>query len=125
MKMINDITFLNPEFLWFFIMLLIVIGFDFSFKKLKNSNFKVSSLKFLNQPSFKSKVYPFMIILRYLAITFLIIALARPQILDVSVQTKKRRPRRRCRGRISARSQAGCRGRHRQPSDVVGALPQC
>ena len=34
MKMINDITFLNPEFLWFFIMLLIVIGFDFSFKKL-------------------------------------------------------------------------------------------
>ena len=89
MKMINDITFLNPEFLWFFIMLLIVIGFDFSFKKLKNSNFKVSSLKFLNQPSFKSKVYPFLIILRYLAITFLIIALARPQILDVSVQTKK------------------------------------
>ena len=49
MKMLNDITFLNPEFLWFFIMLLIVIGFDFSFKKLKNSNFKVSSLKFLNQ----------------------------------------------------------------------------
>lgn len=91
MKMINDITFLNPEFLWFFIMLLIVIGFDFSFKKLKNSNFKVSSLKFLNQPSFKSKVYPFLIALRYLAITFLIIALARPQILDVSVQTKKSR----------------------------------
>ena len=89
--MINDITFLNPEFLWFFIMLLIVIGFDFSFKKLKNSNFKVSSLEFLNQPSFKSKVYPFLIALRYLAITFLIIALARPQILDVSVQTKKSR----------------------------------
>ena len=91
MKMINDITFLNPEFLWFFIILLIVIGFDFSFKKLKNSNFKVSSLKFLNQPSFKSKVYPFLIILRYLAITFLTIALARPQMLDVSVQTKKSR----------------------------------
>ena len=91
MKMTNDITFLNPEFLWFFIMLLIVIGLDFSFKKLKNSNFKVSSLKFLNQPSFKSKVYPFLIALRYLAITFLIIALARPQILDVSVQTKKSR----------------------------------
>ena len=90
MKMTNDITFLNPEFLWFFIMLLIVIGFDFSFKKLKNSNFKVSSLKFLNQSSFKSKVYPFLIALRYLAITFLIIALARPQILDVSVQTKKK-----------------------------------
>lgn len=89
--MVNDITFLNPEFLWFFIMLLIVIGFDFSFKKLKNSNFKVSSLEFLNQPSFKSKVYPFLIALRYLAITFLIIALARPQILDVSVQTKKSR----------------------------------
>ena len=89
--MTNDITFLNPEFLWFFIMLLIVIGFDFSFKKLKNSNFKVSSLEFLNQPSFKSKVYPFLIVLRYLAITFLITALARPQILDVSVQTKKSR----------------------------------
>jgi Ca-activated chloride channel family protein len=32
-----------------------------------------------------------LIALRYLAITFLIIALARPQILDVSVQTKKSR----------------------------------
>ena len=51
----------------------------------------MSSINLFSKASFKITLYPFLNLLRYLALGSLIIALARPQIIDISTQTKKSR----------------------------------
>jgi len=87
----NNMIFSNPEFLWLIIVLLFLILIDYKFKSQKISNFNISSIKSLSKKSLKARLYPFLNIIRYLAIMFLIVGLARPQIIDVSTQTKKSR----------------------------------
>ena len=87
----NNMIFSNPEFLWLIIVLLFLILIDYKFKSQKISNFNISSIKSFSKKSLKAKLYPFLNIIRYLAIMFLIVGLARPQIIDVSTQTKKSR----------------------------------
>ena len=89
--MFNNITFSNPEFLWLIVAVLVFMIINYKIKHLKNSKFKMSSLNSFNKTSFKITFYPFLDLLRYLALVFIIIALARPQIIDVSTQTKKSR----------------------------------
>ncbi|KRO89796.1 MAG: aerotolerance regulator BatA, partial [Cryomorphaceae bacterium BACL29 MAG-121220-bin8] len=86
--MFQEITFYNPELLWLLILLPLLIFVNIKISKKKSSNFKISSTRNLDFKSLKIKIYPILDILRYLAITMLIIGLSRPQIVDVSTQTK-------------------------------------
>lgn len=86
--MLQEITFYNPEFLWLLILLPFLVFGNIKINKKKSSQLKISSIKSLGVKSFKIKIYPILDILRYLAISMLIIALSRPQIVDVSTQTK-------------------------------------
>jgi Ca-activated chloride channel family protein len=61
---------------------------NYFYGKKKISSLKISSIKGFNYKTFKIKFLPFLDILRYVAIALLIIALARPQIVDISTQTK-------------------------------------
>jgi len=89
--MLENITFNNPEFLWLAVILFVIILIDYKFKNVKNSSFSISSIKSLNTKSFKVKLFPLLNVLRFTALFMLIVALARPQIIDVSIQTKKSR----------------------------------
>ena len=89
--MLENITFDNPEFLWLAVILFVIILIDYKFKNVKNSSFSISSIKSLNTKSLKVKLFPLLNVLRFTALFMLIIALARPQIIDVSIQTKKSR----------------------------------
>ena len=89
--MLENITFDNPEFLWLAVILFVIILIDYKFKNVKNSSFSISSIKSLNTKSLKVKLFPLLNVLRFTALIMLIIALARPQIIDVSIQTKKSR----------------------------------
>lgn len=89
--MLENITFDNPEFLWLAVILFVIILIDYKFKNVKNSSFSISSIKSLNTKSLKVKLFPLLNVLRFTAIFMLIVALARPQIIDVSIQTKKSR----------------------------------
>ena len=89
--MLENITFDNPEFLWLAVILFVIILIDYKFKNFKNSSFSISSIKSLNTKSLKVKLFPLLNVLRFTAIFMLIVALARPQIIDVSIQTKKSR----------------------------------
>lgn len=82
-------TFVNPEFLYLFLILpILAIGFWF-FRKKENPLVKLPSTEiFKNQTSFKKKIRPILLILRLLAISGLIVALARPQ--NASETTKKK-----------------------------------
>ena len=86
--MLQEITFYNPEFLWLLILLPLLVFGNIKINNKKSSQLKISSIKSLGVKSFKIKIYPILDILRYLAISMLIIALSRPQIVDVSTQTK-------------------------------------
>ena len=89
--MLENITFNNPEFLWLAVILFVIILIDYKFKNVKNSSFSISSIKSLNTKSLKVKLFPLLNVLRFTALFVLIVALARPQIIDVSIQTKKSR----------------------------------
>ena len=89
--MLENITFDNPEFLWLAVILFVIILIDYKFKNVKNLSFSISSIKFLNTKSLKVKLFPLLNVLRFTALFMLIVALARPQIIDVSIQTKKSR----------------------------------
>ena len=87
--MIFKIQFLNPEFLWILIVVPIAISwFIFKKNKLNNSIFIPNTSALLSQSSILPKLKPFLNILRIFSLIFIIIALARPQIIDVSTKVK-------------------------------------
>ena len=87
--MFKEIDFANPEYLWFLILIPLVILWEYSSRFNKYPNLKLSSLKgFKSEKSFLAKSRPLIFILRVFAITLIIIALSRPQIVEVSTKTK-------------------------------------
>ena len=86
--MLNNLTFYSPEFLWLLILLPLLLYWDYYNKDKKTSTLKISSLSGFDYKTVKIKFLPILNIFRYLAIIFLIVALARPQIVDISTQTK-------------------------------------
>lgn len=86
--MFNDLTFYSPGFLWLFLLLPVFLFLNYFYGNRKISFLKISSIKGFNHKTLKIKFLPFLDIFRYVAISLLIIAIARPQIVDVSTQTK-------------------------------------
>ncbi|MDP3314124.1 VWA domain-containing protein [Lutibacter sp.] len=85
----NNFEFMHPQFLW---LLLVVplIGLWFFFNRKKDTaTLKMASTKgFLKSESFISKLKPVLYGLRLISISLLLVALARPRIVEVSEQTK-------------------------------------
>ena len=87
--MFKEIDLANPEYLWFLILIPVVILWEYTSRFNKYPNLKLSSLKgFKSEKSFLVKFRPFIFILRVFAITLIIIALSRPQIVQVSTKSK-------------------------------------
>jgi Ca-activated chloride channel family protein len=86
--MLNNLTFYSPEFLWLLTLLPLFLLWNYIYKDKKTSSLKISSVKGLGHKTLKIKFLPMLDVLRYLAIIFLIIALSRPQIVDVSTKIK-------------------------------------
>jgi Ca-activated chloride channel homolog len=85
----EKITFLNPIFFWLFLLLPIAIAWSFWKRNKQSATLKISSTKgFANSGSFLTKLKPFLFVFRLLALSSLIIALARPRTVDVSNKTK-------------------------------------
>ena len=87
--MILKIQFLNPEFFWMLFVIPVVCVWYISKKnKLNNIISLPNTIAFLSHSSLISKLKPLLYILRVLCLVFIIIALARPQIIDVSTKVK-------------------------------------
>ncbi|RAK23754.1 Ca-activated chloride channel family protein [Flavobacterium aquaticum] len=85
----GKVTFLNPEFLWFFLVLPIAIGWLFYKRNQLSATVKMSSLEpFKQNRTFLAKAKPFLYVLRILALSSIIIALARPRSVDVTSKSK-------------------------------------
>lgn len=88
----ENITFLHPQFFWLFTLLPISIAWHIWKRNQQTATLKISSLKgFQVKSSVLPKLKPILFVLRLLALSFIIIALARPRTVDVSNKTKTTR----------------------------------
>lgn len=87
--MLSQIQFANPEYLWGLLLLLPAMGWFFIKGKNLKAQLTLSSLQgFKGVRSLTVKWYPFLYVLRLVALALVIFAIARPQTVDVSTQTK-------------------------------------
>ena len=81
----TNITFANPELLWLFLLLPLVIVWYFIKKKKDAPTLKISSLKgFKGTSSILPKLKPILFALRVLTLSVLIVAIARPRTVDIT-----------------------------------------
>lgn len=87
--MMTNVTFLNPGFFWLFLLIPIAIAWYIWTRNSHSATLKMSSLKgFKQSKSLLTKLKPALFVMRILALSALIIALARPRTVDISSQTK-------------------------------------
>lgn len=85
----EGVTFMNPGFFWLFLLIPVFIGWFIWKRNEQTATLKISSLKgFGNSTSFLARIKPMLFVLRILALSFMIVALARPRTVDVSSKTK-------------------------------------
>ncbi len=85
----KEITFLNPGFFWLFILLPIAIGWYLWKRKQQAPTLRISSLQgFQATPSILAKLQPILFVMRLLALSAVIVAMARPRTVDISNETK-------------------------------------
>ena len=86
--MFEGIYFANPDYLWLFVLLPLLILWQFFNHKNIQPKLNISSLKgFEINSSAIARLHPLLFVLRLLALSFVILGLARPQTLDVSSRT--------------------------------------
>jgi len=87
--MFQNFEFLNPQFLWLLLGIPIITVWYFLTQNNDSARLTIPSTKgFEAAPSILSKLKPLLHVLRILALTLLIIALARPRNVSVSKRTK-------------------------------------
>jgi Ca-activated chloride channel family protein len=85
----NNFEFHSPEFFWLFILIPLVIIWQIVVRKRNTATLTIPSIKgFKAEQSFVSKLKPILVVLRVVALSLLILALARPRNVAVSKKTK-------------------------------------
>lgn len=85
----GKITFLNPEFFWLFLLIPVAIFWLVYKRDEQTATLKISSIQgFKATGSFWVKFRPYLSAFRLLALSSLIVALARPRTVDISNKTK-------------------------------------
>lgn len=90
--MLEGIEFLNKQFFWLFMLLPLAIVWYIFFHKKQTAELNISSAKgFKVSGSWMPKARHLLFVFRLLALSLLIVAMARPQTVDVSSRTKTTR----------------------------------
>ena len=90
--MMTNVTFLNPGFFWLFLLIPIAIIWIVLKRNKQSPSLKMSSLKgFQGSGSVLPKLKPLLFVLRLLALSAIIVAMARPRTVDVSSKSKTTR----------------------------------
>lgn len=87
--MFKNIIFAHPQFFWLLLLLPLMILWHFFWDKKSKPNVTISStVAFKRAKSLYNQLYHLLFLLRIIAVTLLIIALARPQTRSESAKTK-------------------------------------
>ena len=85
----TNVTFLNPGFFWLFALIPLAAAWHFWKRKQHSPTLKISSLKgFQVTNSILPKLKSLLFVLRLLALSALIVAMARPRKVDISSKSK-------------------------------------
>jgi len=85
----EGIELANPEYLWVLTLLPLAIVWYVYKRKDQQARLTISSLKgFEGSSSNLARLHPILFLLRLVSLTFIVLALARPQTIDVSTRTK-------------------------------------
>jgi|TARA_Y100000992_G_scaffold114193_1_gene74627 Ca-activated chloride channel family protein len=84
----ENISFLNPYFFWLFLLLPLIIFWEVFSHKRKQAKLKLPTIKKIKQKTIRVYLRPILFILRFIALSLLIISLARPQVSEVSIKSK-------------------------------------
>jgi Ca-activated chloride channel family protein len=88
----GKLSFLNPEFFWLFLLIPIAGAWLFWKRNQQSASLKISSTQgFKGSNSLLARLKPLLNVLRLLALSSLIVAMARPRTVDISNQTKTTR----------------------------------
>jgi Ca-activated chloride channel family protein len=84
-----SITFLNPEFFWLFLLIPVAIVWLYWKRNTQSATLKISSIQgFKSSKSLLTRLKPLLGVMRLLALSSLIVAMARPRTVDISNKTK-------------------------------------
>lgn len=87
--MFENFEFVNPQFFWLFLILPALLLWYFWKRKQQTASLKISSIKgFKTGKNWLAKLRPLLFFLRLLAISALIVAMARPRTVDESTRIK-------------------------------------
>ena len=87
--MFEGIYFANPGYLWLLLSLPLLVGWYVFTRKKSQAVLKISSLNgFRAKSSFLAQLQPALFVLRILSLVLIVMALARPQTMDVSTRTR-------------------------------------
>jgi len=86
--MFNNYEFVNPELLWLLVLLPLAVLWYFLKRNQQTASVQISSLQGFQDTSILPKLKPLLMVLRLLAMAFVIIALARPRTVSISKKTK-------------------------------------
>ena len=88
----GKLSFLNPEFFWLFLLIPMAVAWIYWKRNEQTATLKISSTQgFKNSNSLLTRLKPLLNVMRLLALSSLIIAMARPRTVDISNQTKTTR----------------------------------
>lgn len=86
--MFENISFANPQFFWLLLLLPVAVLWYFFKRREQTASLKISSIKGFHNRSILPKLKPALFVMRLLALTAIIVAMARPQTEDISTRTK-------------------------------------
>ncbi|MFY8189259.1 MAG: vWA domain-containing protein [Flavobacterium sp.] len=84
----ESITFLHPDFFWLFGLMPFAILWYILKRKHQKAALKVSTLQGIAKKSWLVYAFPFLAVFRLLALSLIIVALARPRTVDISKKSK-------------------------------------
>lgn len=87
----NNLEFTNPGFLWLLLLIPILAIWYFFVQNKDAANLKIASTTGFSKQNIWAKLKPILYLLRLVAITLLIVALARPRNVEISKKTKTTR----------------------------------
>ncbi|MBK5213203.1 MAG: VWA domain-containing protein [Flavobacteriaceae bacterium] len=88
----NNFEFVNPQFFWLFLILPVLVLWYLWKRKQQTASLKISSIQgFKSGKNWLSRLKPLLFALRLLALSALIIAMARPRTVDESTKSKTTR----------------------------------
>ncbi len=90
--MFENFEFVNPQFFWLFLLLPVILLWYFWKRKVQTAALKISSVQgFKTGKNWLAKLRPLLFFLRLVAISSIIVAMARPRTVDESTRIKTSR----------------------------------